>query len=708
MTGMGQFSTRIRFHEFEANLLTGELFRNGQRIALPNQSFLALSALVERPSQLVTRQELRRRLWPDNRVVEFEQGLNAVINRLREALGDSAADPKFIETLPRRGYRFVAPVCEVTMDAPVAGEGPEGARTDRVSRYRLAAIAACAVIASVILTQILWSYPRRRELSNLSVEPLTTLVGREVVPGFAPDGEHLVFAWNGADDDGGRFDLYSKSIESERILRLTHHPAEALSAAWTHSGAQVAFARVAGTDAGIYMIPSTGGPERLLAPASFLDEPFMQLSWAPDDSLLAYGALEPDGTSFIHVLSLKSSNIRMLERPASCTDAGAPAFSPDGHQLAFLCISSEAVYGVYVGDLPEFASRLLTSMQGSPKGLAWSSDGRSLIIANDADDGSAIWRLTLSGQLSRMLVAEETLGPGVTAAGNRIAFVREKHPLDIWRVDLTTPADSASNLIFSTRTQLVPQYSPDGTRIAFESTRSGSSEIWLADTNGSNPVRLTSFNGPLTGAPSWCSDGRRIAFDSRASGASAIYVVDILEGRPHRLETPQTNLALPVWSADCRWIFASDGRTTLYRVPASGGPAVRFTDKRTYRASVSGDRVIFNVAGTSGVTLWSKATSAGAEAPLPEMPPLGYSDCWVATRRGVYFTQSETGTRSDAGASAVRFYDFASHRTRTVRSLQGVPAPLGGLGISVSPDEHWLAYTRTGKWEGDVMMVSSR
>ena len=86
---------------------------------LPNQSFQALAALLEKPAQLVTRDELRGRLWPDNRVVEFEQGLNAIINRLREALGDSAESPRFFETLPRRGYRFIGEVgAVVPMPAP--------------------------------------------------------------------------------------------------------------------------------------------------------------------------------------------------------------------------------------------------------------------------------------------------------------------------------------------------------------------------------------------------------------------------------------------------------------------------------------------------------------------------------------------------------------------------------------------------------------
>ena len=107
MSASASPSFRIRFAEFEVDLQSQELFRDGALVRLPNQSFLALAALLERPGQLVTREELRSRLWPDNRVVEFEQGLNAIINRLREALGDSAESPKYIETLPRRGYRFI-------------------------------------------------------------------------------------------------------------------------------------------------------------------------------------------------------------------------------------------------------------------------------------------------------------------------------------------------------------------------------------------------------------------------------------------------------------------------------------------------------------------------------------------------------------------------------------------------------------------------
>src|ERR671912_719036 len=100
----------VRFGVFELDLNTGELRKAGARINLPEQPFQVLEALLDRPGELVTREELRQRLWPSDTFVDYEHGLNAVVNRLRDTLGDSADRPRFIETVPRRGYRFIAPV----------------------------------------------------------------------------------------------------------------------------------------------------------------------------------------------------------------------------------------------------------------------------------------------------------------------------------------------------------------------------------------------------------------------------------------------------------------------------------------------------------------------------------------------------------------------------------------------------------------------
>src|SRR6185312_8053066 len=100
-------ATVVRFDPLQAELRTEELFRSGRKVPLPNQSFRVLAMLLEKPGQLVTREELRARLWPRDKFVDHDRSLNAVVNRLREALRDSAEQPRFIETLLKRGYRFV-------------------------------------------------------------------------------------------------------------------------------------------------------------------------------------------------------------------------------------------------------------------------------------------------------------------------------------------------------------------------------------------------------------------------------------------------------------------------------------------------------------------------------------------------------------------------------------------------------------------------
>jgi DNA-binding winged helix-turn-helix (wHTH) protein/TolB-like protein len=116
-------SPRFRFSTFELDPRTGELRRKGLRTPLPDQPFLLLMALLEHPGELVTRDDLRQRLWRDETFVDFEHGLNAVVRRLRELLGDSAETPRFVETVPRRGYRFIAPVSGGADENAVGVEG---------------------------------------------------------------------------------------------------------------------------------------------------------------------------------------------------------------------------------------------------------------------------------------------------------------------------------------------------------------------------------------------------------------------------------------------------------------------------------------------------------------------------------------------------------------------------------------------------------
>ena len=164
---MGTSAERIlRFGSFEANVQAGELRKRGLKVRLQDQPFQILVMLLERPGELVTRQEIHRKLWPADTFVGFDHGLNNAVNRLREALGDSAETPRFIETLPRKGYRFIALVsgdgqlAEAEYPAapatPAVETGSVEPRSNAPPRFLVTILVSCFALALVGMVYLGW------------------------------------------------------------------------------------------------------------------------------------------------------------------------------------------------------------------------------------------------------------------------------------------------------------------------------------------------------------------------------------------------------------------------------------------------------------------------------------------------------------------------------------------------------------------------
>jgi TolB-like protein/DNA-binding winged helix-turn-helix (wHTH) protein/Tfp pilus assembly protein PilF len=173
----------FRFGSFEADLGASELRRNGIRLKLQSQPFRVLALLLQRPGQVLTREELQQELWPSGTFVDYEQGLATAVNKARDALGDSSANPRFIETVPRCGYRFIAPVTTVLRESPVPtlpARSPGGSR-----RIRIYVLAAVAALASLVLAGWLLHKPYSRHIESLAVLPLENLSGDPAQEYFA-------------------------------------------------------------------------------------------------------------------------------------------------------------------------------------------------------------------------------------------------------------------------------------------------------------------------------------------------------------------------------------------------------------------------------------------------------------------------------------------------------------------------------------------
>ena len=259
MQSSGQNRGVIHFGPFEVDLEEGVLRKHGTKIRLQTQPFQILAALLETPGKVITRDELRRRLWPKDTFVDFEHGLNAAVARLRQALGDSAEQPRYIETLAKRGYRFTAKVA-----GPVIEKGEELPASPVAAKHKAAPWIAAAVLlgAGGALVFVVISHPAAPKA--LHPVPLTTFRGMEVNPALSPDGNHVAFAWNGEKQDN--FDIYVMSIPSGAPTRLTSDPAEDTSPVWSPDGHTIAFLRRLGDGhSGLMLVSAVGGPEHKIA-----------------------------------------------------------------------------------------------------------------------------------------------------------------------------------------------------------------------------------------------------------------------------------------------------------------------------------------------------------------------------------------------------------------------------------------------------------
>jgi Tol biopolymer transport system component len=306
-----------------------------------------------------------------------------------------------------------------------------------------------------------------------------------------------------------------------------------------------------------------------------------------------------------------------------------------------------------------------------------------------------------------MSVGHDATSAIVSSSGNRLAYVQTQINGNIWRVDLDGEKAKARILVTSTREQYDPIISPDGRRIVFRSNRSGSDEIWLCDSDGSNAQQLTSFGGALTGTPRWSPDGKQIVFDSRAGGEANVYVIDANGGLPRKLETGTRMNSLPSWSHDGKWIYFASGLThsnlTLWRVAATGGRAVQLTKTASSMPIESPDgQCVYFVRFTEGkFRLWRMQSDGAGESMVKAMPPLisdGYE--WWPFESGIYFYAHKDRKEE------IDLLDLPTSRVRRISTLDKPPAPWVG-GLSVSPDRRWLLYSRIDETASDLMLVEN-
>jgi Tol biopolymer transport system component/DNA-binding winged helix-turn-helix (wHTH) protein len=545
----------IRFGDFEVDLRTGELRKGGAKQKFGGQPFEVLSILLERPGDVVTREELQKRLWPDT-FVDVDHNLNTAINKIREVLGDSAESPRFVETLPRRGYRFVGEL-DPPVQSVVAVEPDHGSHRRQTWLKLAAGVLAVSVLALGAVVAYRWHRQQSlQEQAVLTAVPFTALPGRATSPAFSSDGSRIVFAWNG-DPKGGTkgFDLYVKTFGSETLLRLTRHPSEWISPAWSPDGTQIAFHRMDGADTGMYVVPALGGPERKLLSTRIRGETTSIISWSPDGKWIALADVAPENEQArIYLLSPETLEIKPTPISPRCDSELGPAFSHNGEYLAYWCFrraeTDDILYSLPIsGGQP----KMISPPWALANGLTWSADDKRLIYSLypfGNETSAEIGEINVAnGSTKQLAFAGSAMLPTVSPRGDKLVYSSLSTSLGIWRRDLLHPEAPAVEVIPSSRRQWGAQYSPDGMRIAFQSLRSGVLGAWISNEDGSDLVQISNPTQP-SGSPQWSPDGNKIAFDSLSRNRWEIYVADVAERKPRKLVTNISDVIRPHWSRD--------------------------------------------------------------------------------------------------------------------------------------------------------------
>ena len=340
---------------------------------------------------------------------------------------------------------------------------------------------------------------------------------------------------------------------------------------------------------GADLVPSLGGPERKVGKPlpSGVDG---GMCWLPIANRII---LSTGGLASVAVDTGESVSIT---HPRDAQDFYA-ALSPDGRNLSFVRTSGIAeapsqimVLGLDTRQQPQGEPKAITTRLQGVGGVAWAPDGRSLIVSALHRGANHLFRVHFpDGKTERMSGVSLTdfVGGGlsISSVAKNMAISVSEFDVDIWRIAGPVWPDAVhrpepQRFIASTRDDVSPDYSPDGKRIAFESRRTGSQEIWSVDAEGHDAVQITNFGGAQVGSPRWSPDGSKIAFDSRKFGTGDIFIVSSNGGTATRLTADGFSHALPVWSQDGRSIYCRtdrSGRNEIWKFPVDGGQAVQIT-----------------------------------------------------------------------------------------------------------------------------------
>lgn len=604
MAEPGSANSTIRFGVFEVDPRSGEVRKSGIRIHVQEQPFQVLLALLEHPGEVVSREDLRQRIWPTESFGDFDHAVNVAVAKLRTALGDSADTPRYVETLPRRGYRFIFPLTAsrtaadggagdrntsasftiLEKVAPAVANLPESTPPDiqpGTNMRRHAALWSVVLLVAAALAMAFWFWPRRSEPSSgprngdLQIRKLTNH-GNVAHVAISPDGRYLAYALREKEGLG----LWTRAVDSQSEVRiLPASPAGFPAIEFSPDGTRIYFAQAtepSAFDRNLYSIPILGGSPRLLIKG--VDSP---IQFSPDGKQILFIRKHLDrNLSEVLVANADGTSERVLATFAKAGGEWQPggSWSPDGKTVAVSKVPWNAEFqpsleAISVAD--GSVRTIFTSDQVIGRPLWMPKGDEILAVLQNGEGRDQIYSIPYPRGAPRLLTHDlEDYHEFIDATRDRktLVAIAWTEINNIFVQDNKGPSEPRQ-ITFGQQNLDEVAVAPNGKLVVHES-ENPASELWMTDPDGSHPVAFTNYRNTIF--PSRC--GKFVLFVSKQAKDELIRVDT--DGLNAKVLT-SGSIWSPVCSGDGKEIFYADWSVRpqkILRVSIDGGPVTQITE----------------------------------------------------------------------------------------------------------------------------------
>jgi Tol biopolymer transport system component/DNA-binding winged helix-turn-helix (wHTH) protein len=614
-------AARYDFGPFSLDAAEGVLLRDGEAVVLAPKVFATLLALVEHRGHVVSRDVLVNEIWPDTFVEEGNLTQN--ISTLRKVLGEDASGRPYIDTVPKRGYRFAAAVTSLndvtaiatgtaaSLDAdrsiesgaagavPVPTKAVSSGRSTQVPPSISAGTHSESVVAqeqdeqgraagkrrayvTVVLVAttagVLFAAIRAGRLTDSipkvsNVIQVTASQGVEDYPSWSPDGRLLAYE----SDQRGTWDIWLTQIGAgNAINRTADYEGNDRFPTWSPDGQQIAFwsERDGG---GCYVAPALAGAARKVVATGTMNPARPQ--WSSNGTEVACIVNSTPGQqATIDVVSLATGASRSLPLASAGPEYWDLSRSPDGRAFAYWSgggLDSD-VTQLWVSRTSDGGAFKITDGRSNARGPQWSPDGRWLYYVMNRDGAMDLWRHRfardrVSGDAQRVTLGMDISQFAFSADGSKVAFSKRRRNGNVFRTpifaDRVAGWGDATQITFDQAFIEYVDVSPDGTRLAVSSDRAGNPDIWALPVDGGDLQPLTSDPAP-DWSPRWSPDGKRIVFSSYRSGNRKIWTMTDTGGSPRQVTSGPNADVEPTWSPDGRIIAFTTARDARVDIAA--------------------------------------------------------------------------------------------------------------------------------------------